>query len=426
MLPPTPSTSRSPGTHHPPVAEGGTSGTPQFQKWIQKCFQKCQKPLAIPAPELPDFLQKSGAKACLWPEVCMAKGAAPTPSIRCGYTKCKKFHVDCKNSCYVLSIKDVDPEQCRNFRKHTQTLRFCSKSHLSSCKLVKASTRKRSSRARRGAEGREPLTPEQVGVLFRTLVQQVGSAWAGVLCLLQLFLGDRADAARQASTEWFQNLNPNSGNPPSVEIPDINGKTTARTIFLAQGFAAMLWAWITDPLKCGKGKTSWPHEGQNLYDAFLNLKPALLFPGRVSGGCNLRAWNKAITEKAYHNAIRAAAHFIETERAEAHKAKQSHPYDNFNLNRLGTHSMKKTCVTELCEQNVSLAIISQLTGTTQEVLMRHYYKPSESKKQEAVSHGFANVVAVLQDASVKYCSQCGLQQKLDWNFCPTCGTKCTA
>ena len=34
---------------------------------------------------------------------------------------------------------------------------------------------------------------------------------------------------------------------------------------------------------------------------------------------------------------------------------------------------------------MSLAVISQLTGTTEEVLLRDYYKPSQRKQQEAVS-----------------------------------------
>ena len=63
----------------------------------------------------------------------------------------------------------------------------------------------------RNTKGRMPLTAKQVGILFQTLVQQVNCPWAGALCLFQLFLGDRADAARQASTEWFRSLNPEMG-----------------------------------------------------------------------------------------------------------------------------------------------------------------------------------------------------------------------
>ena len=69
----------------------------------------------------------------------------------------------------------------------------------------------------RNTKGRMPLTAKQVGILFQTLVQQVNCPWA--LCLFQLFLGDRADAARQASTEWFRFFEPRDGNPPSVAIP---------------------------------------------------------------------------------------------------------------------------------------------------------------------------------------------------------------
>ena len=358
-------------------------------------------------------------------------GQKKSPGIRCGYCNCTKLDFDCKNSSHMLSIKNVNIQQCRGLRKHVQTVRFCSKSHLNRCKLQqKAQNEKKSSRAKRSGKGRVPLRAEQVGILFRTLVRQVNCPWAGALCLLQLFLGDRADAARQASTEWFRNLNPEAGNPPSVAIPDCNDKTTAREIYLSTGFAALLWHWVLEPLKGRDEKTSWPHPGQNLHGAFLNKKPMLLFPGRVCGGQDRRKWNTAISEKAYYNALRTAAGIIQRERAEAHSQQRSHPYDDVDLDRLGTHSMKKTCVTELCEQNVSLAVISQLTGTTQEVLSRYYYQPSQSKQQEAVSQGLAKVVAAVsptvspQEASVeRYCSRCGMQRKPDWYFCPKCGTK---
>ena len=160
--------------------------------------------------------------------------------------------------------------------------------------------------------------------------------------------GDRADAARQASTEWFRNLNPEAGNPPSVAIPDCNDKTTAREIYLSTGFAALLWHWVLEPLKGRDEKTSWPHPGQNLHGAFLNKKPMLLFPGRVCGGQDRRKWNTAISEKAYYNALRTAAGIIQRERAEAHSQQRSHPYDDVDLDRLGTHSMKKN----LCYRTV--------------------------------------------------------------------------
>ena len=353
--------------------------------------------------------------------------------IRCGYRNCTKLRHDCKNSSYVLSIKNVNPQQCRCLRKHAQSVRFCTKSHMNMCKLqAKTQDQKKSSGAKRQGKGRVPLTAEQVGILFRTLVQKVNCAWAGALCLLQLFLGDRADAARQASTEWFRNLNPDSGNPPTVAIPDCNDKTTVREVYLSKGFAALLWHWVLEPLKGRDERSSWPHPGQNLHSALLNMKPVLLFPGRVRGGKDRRNWKKAISEKAYYDAVRSATGIIQRERAQAHRQGGKHPYDDVDLDRLGTHSMKKTCVTELCEQNVSPAVISQLTGTTEEVLLCHYYQPSQRKQQEAVSNGLAKVVAAVspkippQEASAEsygYCSHCGMQRKSEWYFCPKCGTK---
>ena len=175
--------------------------------------------------------------------------------IPCSYGKCRKADMECKNSAHVLDIAKVNRAHCRPLRAHTQTVRFCSSSHMNLCRLPPSA-----SMLGRRSGGREALNEEQAGILFHTLVRRVGAPWAGVLCVLQLCLGERVDAARQACASWLQNLDPEaSGSPAVVRIPDnVNGKTQSREIQIATCFARLLWGWVQEPLR-GLGSATWPH-----------------------------------------------------------------------------------------------------------------------------------------------------------------------
>ena len=88
------------------------------------------------------------------------------------------------------------------------------------------------------------MDTNQVRCLFDTLLR-LGCPWAAVLMLVQIFMGERADCARQCRWSWLRGMAPGSLKPPSVEIPDeINGKTVAREIPLHEPFARLLLGWV--------------------------------------------------------------------------------------------------------------------------------------------------------------------------------------
>ena len=79
---------------------------------------------------------------------------------------------------------------------------------------------------------REALDTQQLASLFQTLVE-LGRAWAAVMGLCQLFLGERADCVRQLRTSW-----PQEARTPAVCIPErVNKKTTSREVPLHSGLA---------------------------------------------------------------------------------------------------------------------------------------------------------------------------------------------
>ena len=66
----------------------------------------------------------------------------------------------------------------------------------------------------------------QLVAFYKALLSH-GPAWTAVLFLMQLFMGDRADCARQCTTSWLCLLSPK----PYINIPEgVNGKTTARKV----------------------------------------------------------------------------------------------------------------------------------------------------------------------------------------------------
>ena len=178
--------------------------------------------------------------------------------IFCANAKCRNKTIDCKNKPFALSLAEVDKSCCRPLRPQARLVKFCSQRHLELCrkKVVK----------KRG--GREALSTEQVSLFFSTIVHECHAPWAGVLLLVQLCLGDRADAARQASTNWFKNIDPYGKGLPEASIPPVNGKTQPRCIPLPPNFARLLWSWITvAPLK--SKRSQWPLDAQDLHGAWL-------------------------------------------------------------------------------------------------------------------------------------------------------------
>ena len=305
--------------------------------------------------------------------------------IGCGFKKCTTG-IDVKNKPFELAVEKVALELCRNLRSHVKKVKFCCQRHLDKC-LVKPAPVKRG--------GREPLTPEQLGCLFATLKHQC--PWAAALMVLQLCLGERADAARQASTTWFQNMAPHSLALPVCHIPHVNLKTTERTIPLDRGFAELLWGWMTsEPLE-SQGK-QWPFLHQDLKKAFASGAAQLLFPGRVLGGVNKRDFSKPITEKAYLDAIHAACKSLAHEQKLAQQNGQPHPCEDLDLTKVGTHSMKKSLVTMMKSKKISTSIVSAITGTSCRTLDENYDIPTHQRQRHAFKSTLSPVLENLDKA----------------------------
>lgn len=336
--------------------------------------------------------------------------------IRCSYRKCRR-QIDVKNigADKQLRRKDANQNQCRAIRQHCNVFKFCSKEHLLLCKAAHESSK-------RGA--RQPLTQNQCIVLIQTLMSMC--PWAAMLSLLQLFIVDRADCARQCCWGWFSEMQPGGKNQPSISIPKANGKTVARTIPIYKPFADFLWKTSHGHRLRSLTGESWPGDGQDV-----DSDGAPLFPGYAKND-KTRDWGKPISERAYLARLHQAAEVLRAQRAVAKANGVDHEFDGFDLGLLGTHSFKKTSVTLMSEQKISWAIISEISGTSVQMLQRCYDVPTKMRQHQAMEDVFdapawSNVLGPSEHQHgtnnvAKYCGKCGhARQHPDDLFCTSCG-----
>ena len=167
-----------------------------------------------------------------------------------------------------------------------------------------------------------------------------------------------------------------------------------------------------------------------------------------------RDWRIAVSERAYAGVLSQAARFLEDVRAK--KRSVCNPAINVNvfadldLGRIGTHSLKKTVVSLLAQDGVSMKIISAITATSESTLRRHYDTATDSRRRKALRIAFAPVLQGLSDdlpsgsASGsadcpgltrpnvaksnhdKYCTSCGVNVLPSWRFCYECGQELPA
>ena len=283
--------------------------------------------------------------------------------------------------------------------------------------------------------GREALTPAQVLHVFNTLLFEAASAWAAVAFVLSLFLGERAGCALQARDSWFAGMDTSQ---PVARIPKVNGKTKPRDVPLDKDFACLLLAWTqaeSGPLRGGSG-CQWPHPGQKIQ--LLRDKSArgstgrLLFPGRRLGGKNSRVWGHAVSTRGLHDKFTVAQAAMHEQLAKAKATSSPHVMQDVMIDRISSHSCKKTAVTLLKEKGVATTIVSMLTGTSCRALDQTYYKPSREAQRAAQASAFNGITQGLlpeaQDesaqpalASSRFCVVCGQAALGDWRFCPRCG-----
>ena len=342
------------------------------------------------------------------------RAAGSEVKIRCAYKRCRS-KADVKNVGKRLQLEHhkLNPRACRTLRQHA-VARFCCEAHRDKC-MVAVPLKPHF------PEGREALNHDQVRHLFQQLLAD-NCPWAAVLMTLQIFMAERADCARQCQWDWLQNLSPAAAGMPVVNIPSsVNLKTTERPIPLHAPFAHQLWRWATqEPLRAPDGHHQWPPLGHTLQGS------APMFPGLDPKG---RISNIAVSERAYLQRLRSAAHHQAQSRTSARMLGNPHPFDDFDLSRLGTHSMKKTAVTLLKDAGVSTAIVSSVAGTTVATLDRVYDRPTPKRQRQAVSVGLGSLVdggcaPAAPTPAAQFCTMCGNDRQSDgWAFCPSCGCK---
>eukprot|EP00435_Cladocopium_sp_Y103_P050275 s1804_g15.t1 len=312
---------------------------------------------------------------------------------------------------YVLDDVHVRADCQPPLRKHCSVVKFCSKGHL---EKAEAPTPKKK------AKGREALDVEQTAMLFKTLLG-LGYVWAAVLMLFQLFLGERADAARQVKQGWLKHFDPKAADVPLVVIPNgVNAKTLPREVSLPASFAHAVHSWMQKPLTGGKGQ-QWPFPGQSLH-----IDSDVLFPGK---NAEQNRGQKPISERAYFEALRKAGKALVRSREQARKKGEPHVYEGVNLTYLGTHSMKKTHVTLLKTHGFSTALISSISGTCPATLDKHYDVPTSKRQREALDTVFGPLLPGQCDSNgdsykhaAIYCTSCGQPVQEEWRFCRNCGT----
>ena len=67
--------------------------------------------------------------------------------------------------------------------------------------------------------GRAAMDREQVATLFGIMKEL--APWSAVLMLLQLFIGERVDAARQCTWQWISGHDPSCGATPMIRVPSV-------------------------------------------------------------------------------------------------------------------------------------------------------------------------------------------------------------
>ena len=274
--------------------------------------------------------------------------------------------------------------------------------------------------------GREALTTDQLVAFYKALLAH-GPAWTAVLFVMQLMLGDRADCSRQISTSWLDLSSPK----PCVTIPKVNGKTVPRKIPLHSEFVKQLLSLMTgSPLQGAKG--CWPFTGQGLVDAENKMIPdVLLFPGRVRGGHDERNWKSPISERAYQENLVQTSKALTAERSQAHLSGASHVFDDVEMSRIGTHSLKKSAVTVMRDDNISAKIVGAVTGTGTKLIDSVYYQATMHKCREAVQNAYTPVLAGVcarqvdgNRSNTEACPKCKLEKKDQaWVYCPMCGVE---
>ena len=145
----------------------------------------------------------------------------------------------------------------------------------------------------------------------------------------------------------------------------------------------------------------WPFPGQRLDEP-----NAYLFPGlhRGGGGDPSRDWGRPVTVRGYRKRLRAAAGALRRARARQIRLRSKssvseHPFKDAPLDRLGTHSFKRSSVVLMKDTSTSTALVGAIAGTTVKTLERIYDAPTWRRQQGLAARAFTPVAAALHPAA---------------------------
>ena len=342
----------------------------------------------------------------------------------CAYKKCRCVRDVKSIGADSRAIRDnVDLASCRPLHGACQKVRFCGPTHR----------RLATARAHQRRGQREAMEIAQY-VAFTKACLAAGAPWVVALTLLQLVSGERAGCVCHARRGWLRNCDPADNEPATMSIPKVNGKTTPRDIPIAPAVASLLHTWQTQGLQGAHG-SRWPFAGQNVDDPNAYLFPSL----HTGGACPSRDWSKPVTVRGYRKRLRDAAEMVRGERFRKLRLRSKgsiseHPFKDFPLDRLGTHSLKRSSVVLMKDQCTSTALVGAIAGTTAKTLDRIYDAPTWRRQQGLAVKVFTPVATALLPAApaaaeegplpAKFCAHCGRARSDEqWACCPWCGYK---
>ena len=177
--------------------------------------------------------------------------------------------------------------------------------------------------------------------------------------------------------------------------------------------------WLfTEPLK-GPDGSQWPFHEQPIHEAEAALFPSWSLKAGQDHKSN-RFWQTPISLRAFQQRIERAVVILRKERAHQREAELQqqeqkpqaqhneqlpqdehkvsprgacgkHPFEHYDLSKLGTHSMKKSSVTLLKSVCTSSAVVGAISGTSAATIDKFYDQPTHKRKIDALNLAFGTV-----------------------------------
>ena len=104
---------------------------------------------------------------------------------------------------------------------------------------------------------------------------------------------------------------------------------------------------------------------------------------------------KPVSVRAYLRCLVDVGTLLHRERADHRRHGVDHPFDGFPLDRLGTHSFKRTAVVLMKDVALSTALVGSIAGTSAKTLERIYDTPTRRRQVKLVSKAFDPMATAL-------------------------------